>query len=314
MVIAIASDRYTGFLFGACACLFLFARPVHAHKMDAARVDLATDGDTTSATLYLPEGWDNTPQLIAPSGCVTTLNRMVCESSLSEIRLEGLINDQQVFVFSNGESLLGTLTETQPGLSIHHKSSFLSTIWLGVTHVLGGWDHVAFLLALLLWVSSFKSRVIAITAFTLGHSLTLAAVAFGFSPWSSEVTELLIAFSVLMLAVETVGSHRACPGQFELAALVGAIGLIHGLGFGGVLLEFGTSRDDAIGVLFGFNVGIECGQLLLFSVWGVIAILGRYSATVWSVRTRAMTNLIVGVLGAFWTIDRSIVWVSSLSF
>ena len=282
--------------------------------MDAARVDVSSDGEATSATLFLPDGWDKTPRLIAPSDCVTTLNRMVCTSGLPEIRLEGLVDDQQVFVFSNEEALLGMLTRAQPVLPINHKLSFLSTIWLGVTHVLGGWDHVAFLLALLLWVSSFKSRVIAITAFTLGHSLTLAAVAFGFSPWSSEVTELLIAFSVLMLAVETVGSQRACPGQFELAALVGAIGLIHGLGFGGVLLELGTSRDDAIGVLFGFNVGIECGQLLLFSVWGVIARLGRYSATVWSVRTRAMTNLIVGVLGAFWTIDRSIVWVSSLSF
>ena len=189
----------------------------------------------------------------------------------------------------------------------------MASIWLGVVHVLIGWDHVAFLLLLLLWVSTLSDRVVAISAFTIGHSVTLGAVAFGFAPWSSGATELLIAVSVLLLASETwIGQGRATPTKTRLALLVGGVGLIHGLGFGGVLLELGSTRGGAVKTLFGFNIGIELGQLALFSVWTVLEIsVGRGAERGWAAFRRTV-NLTAGILGAFWTIDRTMGWLQEL--
>ena len=141
----------------------------------------------------------------------------------------------------------------------------------------------------------------------------------GDAPWLREAVELqvhaelLIAVSVLLLASETwIGQGRATPTKTRLALLVGGVGLIHGLGFGGVLLELGSTRGGAVKTLFGFNIGIELGQLALFSVWTVLEIsVGRGAERGWAAFRRTV-NLTAGILGAFWTIDRTMGWLQEL--
>jgi len=142
----------------------------------------------------------------------------------------------------------------------------------------------------------------------------LCAVAFGFTPWSSGATELLIALSVVLLAAETWGGLPAkVPSKMSLAMLVGGVGLIHGLGFGGVLLELGSTREGALRTLLGFNVGIEFGQLALCIGWlGAEYAVGNMSTNASSI-LRRVVNICAGSFGAFWTLDRAIGWVSGIS-
>jgi hypothetical protein len=130
--------------------------------------------------------------------------------------------------------------------------------WLGFEHVLIGWDHLAFLAALLLGVAGFGALLAAVTAFTLAHSLTLGLAAFGLLRLPPAVVEPAIAVSVLVVALLHL---RLGPARARAWVPAFGFGLLHGCGFAGVLGEIGLPRTaEAVGLL-GFNLGVEAGQL-----------------------------------------------------
>ncbi|HVU00768.1 MAG TPA: HupE/UreJ family protein [Polyangiaceae bacterium] len=132
---------------------------------------------------------------------------------------------------------------------------------VGVLHILSGWDHVLFLLALVLGIAPMTARalVLPVTAFTVAHSLTLALAAFSvFSP-SSRWVEPAILLSVAAVALENV--YR--PGASHRERLTFAFGTIHGFGFAEGLRELGLERSRLLPTLLGFNAGVELGQLLV---------------------------------------------------
>ena len=138
-----------------------------------------------------------------------------------------------------------------------------SYLVLGVEHILGGVDHLLFVLALLLIVRGGKRIFITITAFTLAHSITLVSANLGWVRVPGPPVEAMIALSIVFVAAEVVHGLRGKPGLTARAPWVVAFsfGLLHGFGFAGALAEVGLPQKAIPVALLMFNVGVEIGQL-----------------------------------------------------
>lgn len=152
---------------------------------------------------------------------------------------------------------------------------------LGVTHILGGVDHLMFVLGLLLLVGWNRRLALAITAFTVAHSLTLGASALGWVTAPAAVVEALVALSIVFVAVELArGPEHAGLTQRQPWLVAFAFGLLHGFAFAGALAEVGLPPGAALGALFLFNLGVEIGQLLFVAaavalMWAAARVLRR---------------------------------------
>lgn len=179
---------------------------------------------------------------------------------------------------TEGSVLTTRVTAADPVRRIPAELSALEVfgqyLVLGWEHILEGLDHLLFVLALLLLVQSPKRLVGAITAFTVAHSITLAAAALGVVTVPSPPVEAAIALSIVLLAVEIL---KQGVGKPDLTAtypwLVAFLfGLLHGLGFAGALSEIGLPEGDIPLALLAFNIGVELGQLTF--VAAVLALFG----------------------------------------
>jgi hypothetical protein len=182
---------------------------------------------------------------------------------------------------------------------------------MGTIHILEGYDHLLFLLTLLLIVTGFVPLLKTVTAFTLAHSLTLALATLNLIHIPQVPTEAVISLSIMLLAVEVI---RKNGGQFTLSEqfpwiVAFTFGLVHGLGFAGALYEIGVPQNAVPLALLMFNVGVETGQVLFISVVSVLlaGLNHLHSHTALSL-SRAMPYAIGGV-AAFWTIDRVVAFL-----
>ncbi|CCQ98434.1 conserved membrane hypothetical protein [[Clostridium] ultunense Esp] len=138
-------------------------------------------------------------------------------------------------------------------------SSWFSFLLLGMQHILTGYDHLLFLLSLLLVRQKMKEYVFIATAFTIAHSITLSLAVLGWITLPSRLVEVLIAASIAYVAVENILSKRTRHRRY----LTFFFGLIHGLGFATILQEMSIPKSHLLFSLFSFNLGIEVVQLLL---------------------------------------------------
>src|SRR5262249_54583299 len=136
-------------------------------------------------------------------------------------------------------------------------------IALGFTHIIPeGTDHILFVLGLFFFATTWRSLLSQVTAFTVAHSITLALSMYGVVSAPARIVEPLIAVSIAIVAVENILVRR--PHRWR-PLLVFAFGLMHGLGFAGVLRELGLPRQDFGLALAGFNIGVEAGQLAVIA-------------------------------------------------
>lgn len=216
---------------------------------------------------------------------------------------------------ADGSSTQAVLNARMPALVVPAAPSrwtlLRDYVALGVEHILSGPDHLLFVLGLLLLVPTTRLLVETITAFTVGHSITLSAAALGIARVPSRPIEVLIAASVLLLAVELAreNAHDTVLRRFPwLAAL--AFGLLHGFGFAGALAEAGLPQRDVPMALLAFNVGIELGQLsFVFLVLAGTAVLARLAPGRGAARTRHAVVYAMGVLSAYWVFERAALWL-----
>lgn len=184
---------------------------------------------------------------------------------------------------------------------------FASYLQLGIEHLLGGFDHLLFVAGLLLLVRRWRPLLITITAFTLGHSVTLALASLGLIAVPQALTELGIALSILLLAVEIARPASAAPSLLRRWPwlMAAGFGLLHGLGFAGVLAEVGLPREEVLQALLAFNIGIELGQLLWVMALLMVARVGRkmLKSPSGAVAT-VLPAYVIGVLAAYWCWDR----------
>lgn len=177
---------------------------------------------------------------------------------------------------------------------------------MGIEHIFGGFDHLLFVLGLLLLVSGLSRLVKTITAFTLAHSLTLGFATLGLVRVPQPPVEAAIALSIVFLARELIEVQRGGGGIATRRPWLMSFGfgLLHGFGFAGALSAVGLPQGDVPFALAGFNAGVEVGQLLfvgaaLLVVAGVRRLAVR--APLW---LRSAPAYGIGALAAFWTIAR----------
>ena len=171
-------------------------------------------------------------------------------------------------------------------------------VGLGVHHILGGYDHVLFVVALLLCTTGLVGVFQVLSLFTLAHSLTLAAAFLGIAQFPSAVVEPLIALSIAYVAVESLLPGAA---RFRYAVVFG-FGLVHGMGFAGALQITGAHGWGLAVPLLSFNLGIEAGQgLLVLLVFPLLALVRRLR---WSPVVHGVAQAAISVFGLFWYFER----------
>lgn len=183
---------------------------------------------------------------------------------------------------------------------------------LGVEHILAGIDHLLFVFALLLLITGHRKLIGAITAFTVAHSITMAAATLGWITLPGPPVEAVIALSIVFLASELIQSKNGNPRLSERKPWIISFvfGLLHGFGFAGALREIGLPQTDVPLALLSFNLGVEIGQLLFVgAALGAGYLLKRITPYIWfSFRSgsnfRSVAVYLIGGVSAYWVFDR----------
>jgi hydrogenase/urease accessory protein HupE len=320
------------------AAAFVGIETVDGHEADVLVKLPEVEGETLDLTLGFAEGCR---ELTAPTRVkrkAGTIERwsVRCESPLRGMEIEVLglnailgeafielrspDDGEWNTIVRRGQSTTRLGAEAERGLE--HAAGYFS---LGVEHILSGLDHLFFVLALMLLVwrtrspngarAVAKTMLATITAFTVGHSLTLAAATLGLVRLSLGPTEVVIALSVLLLAVELARDDRSTLTMRVPWVVAFAFGLLHGFGFAGALAEIGLPPDAIAVPLLLFNLGVEAGQLVIVVAAGsamfLAASIGRRYQPAFGWASRFETALIYGIgsLTAYWCFERSLGWL-----
>jgi hydrogenase/urease accessory protein HupE len=229
------------------------------------------------------------------------------------VGLEQSSNDVLLsIVSSRGARLTAVLTASVPAYTVPSVPGLGRVLTdygaLGVRHILTGYDHVLFVIALTLLVGRLRDLAIAVTGFTLGHSLTLSLATLNLVQIAPAPVEALIAASIVVLAAEVAARGYRTTLVTRAPWLVTAIfGLFHGLGFAGALREIGLPYRQTVPALAAFNVGVELGQLGIVCVCLAIGALLRRVRAPQALRDARLAAYAIGVLAAFWTFERIVV-------
>ena len=240
-----------------------------------------------------------------------------CQNSLAEnsISIEGLQNTRTDLLlrleFLDKTSQSTLLTPSKNNYKVQKSASSLQVVetytWLGITHILLGFDHLMFVFALLLIVDSMRKLLFTITAFTLAHSITLAGSSLGLLYLPQKPVEAVIALSILFLAVEIVNEKKGIRGITSQYPWIVAFifGLLHGFGFAGALAEIGLPENAITLALIFFNVGVELGQLFFVaSVTFISILLVRFITENIQIFTKQIIVYLIGITSTFWLIER----------
>lgn len=305
-----------------------------------------------------PEGWAHYRWQVgcAASGAVSIHSRVLFEVAPSHMH----------FARVTGAGIPATervLTEGEPRWSLRDAAGETSDsagtslggyIALGVEHIATGWDHLAFVLALLLLARRFGEVATLVTAFTVAHSVTLGLAVLGLVRPDGAAVEALIGYSIALVAAENswllggrgrlvplvvalglvlltglafagIGTvspatllglglfsvcHFALLGRVERparlrAAVAFAFGLVHGFGFAGVLSEMALPTNRLAPALFGFNVGVEVGQLAVVAIfWPLLRALARRGEQTWYRPVAEVGSAAICGLGLYWFVGR----------
>ncbi len=312
--------------------LMAFTVPVHADELRPGYIELTQQtpaewklvwkapllgGLATRAEPLLPDFCKlklDTPRLSGPA--VVATGKVTCRKSLAgaTVGLKGMEP-------GSTDALLRVAPLDRPvqteRLVPGNSSYTVSTVpdgWqvartyfvIGVEHILAGFDHLLFVIALVLLLQRGRAVVAAATAFTLAHSITLAGTTLGLFGLPQAPIEASIALSIVFLAVEIVKAKPGKPRLSERLPWVVAFlfGLLHGFGFAGALREIGLPETDVPVALLTFNLGVEAGQLLIIAATlSALAALARFAPKVQRPAVIASTYLI-GAIASFWFIER----------
>ena len=318
--------------------LATFASGAVAHEVRPAYLELHQSGAETYNTLWKVPGFGDNLRLglyvQLPAGCTTVTEprasminnayserwTVKCAGGLTggTIHIDGLAATA-TDVLVRLERLDGTtqvtrLTPAAASFVVEAAPSAMQVartyLALGVEHILGGIDHLLFVLALLILVKGTRRLIWTVTAFTLAHSLTLAGATLGVVHVPGPPVEAAIALSIVFVAAEIVHSRQGRAGLTERFPWIVAFtfGLLHGFGFASALNEVGLPQSAIPVALLFFNVGVEIGQLLFIAaVFSVIALARQLarrigmSQPVWAWR---VPPYVIGTVAAFWIIQR----------
>jgi hypothetical protein len=316
--------------------LAAFSTSVEAHRLQPAYLEINEQTTGTFNILWKRPLVGNKPMNIypqLPAGCSNLTEPVLRPSQSGAIERwlvdcgeGGIINETVVIAglestvtdtllrieLADGSMHTSVLRPDSPTFLVPAKPSKAkvagSYLGLGIEHILGGFDHLLFVLGLLLIVRSTMLLIKTITAFTLAHSVTLALAALGFVHVPQTPVEAVIALSILFLATELSKQHRGEIGLTSKAPWIVALsfGLLHGFGFAGALSEIGLPQMDIPLALLFFNVGVEVGQLMFVAAVLAVTWMIQKAKVKWPAWAEQMPAYAIGSLAAFWFIQRTV--------
>lgn len=323
-------------LFLIAFLLVALAPNVYAHRLQPAYLEINEQSTGKFSILWKRPYVGNRPMNIypqLPSGC-TNLTEPVVQTPPSAAIERWLVNcgesgvtNETIFInglsatqtdtllriqLINGSMHTTVLRPDAPSFFVPPKPSKAkvagSYLVLGIEHILGGFDHLLFVLGLLLIVRSTMLLIKTITSFTLAHSVTLAMATLGFVRVPQTPVEAVIALSIIFLATELVKQHRGEIGLTTRAPWLVALcfGLLHGFGFAGALTEVGLPQSEIPLALLFFNVGVEVGQLMFVAGVLVVSWMIKKTKLRWPVWVERVPAYAIGSLAAFWFIQRTV--------
>ncbi|MBT8001496.1 MAG: HupE/UreJ family protein, partial [Rhodospirillales bacterium] len=175
---------------------------------------------------------------------------------------------------------------------------------LGFSHIIPkGLDHILFVLGIYLLSLRLKAIVWQVTAFTVAHTITLGLTIYGLLSLPSSIVEPLISASIVYVAVENILTSEIKPWRI---ALVFGFGLLHGMGFAGVLNEIGLPRSEFLTALITFNIGVELGQLsIIAAAFAVTGLWFRHKP--WYRKAVVIpSSVAIAMVGVYWTVERTL--------
>lgn len=299
--------------------LWLFALaaalPAFGHEMSMAEMQLRETqrGEFLwqwGAGEKRPIAQDLTP--VWPQGCTVEPNVLRCgETGLAgTLSVKGVGERYSAAVvrvfWRDGQTRVYTLTKAQPTVQLYGAADdprgmgeiASAYTLLGVEHILGGIDHLLFVIGLLFLVGFQRRLVWTITAFTAAHSLTLASSALGWLTLRSAPVEATIALSIVLVAGEALHQRDTLARRWP-AMVAFLFGLVHGLGFAGALQQIGLPEKHLLVALLTFNVGVEIGQLMTVGAcWCLWRLTSRWPA---ARRLRTVLLYMIGGIAAYWS-------------
>ena len=279
------------------------------------------DDQKLAVTMSMPKGCSLTLPQTSHLVNTTYVDRwqMKCHEGLEEktLHLTGLKSTGTETLlrleFLSGRSHSILLTPGKTSYYINKDESTWQIVqtytWLGITHILLGFDHLLFVFALLLIVKNMRRLLWTVTAFTLAHSLTMAVATLGIVTVPQAPVEAVIALSILFLAMEIIHEQQGKVGLTAKYPWIIAFifGLLHGFGFAGALAEIGLPQQAITLALVFFNIGVELGQLMFVATIVLIVVMLQrlnYPALLNKLQTTVV--YMIGGISAFWLIERTL--------
>ena len=333
MKIVKASVSYTSlhFLF-LLLFIFIFSVPAFSHEMRPAYLELHEEKPGEFSVLWKTPMLGEArlalvPELSGDAKATTPITTRTPPGAaiqqwmlratalrgqtLRILGLESTMTDTLVRIeFADGASWTQRLTPRQPSAKIPARESSLAVagvyLKLGVEHILTGVDHLLFVLALLIITRGGWKLMKTVTAFTIAHSITLAAATLGFVHVPQRPIEAVIALSIVFVAAEIVHGLQGREGITARAPWIVSFtfGLLHGFGFAGALGEIGLPRGHIPMALLFFNVGVEAGQLLFVAVVLSLVALAQRMKLPNSRWAQLVPPYAIGSVAMFWVIQR----------
>lgn len=308
------------------------ATPLDAHTFAPSLLELRQGGEHTEVRWKQPavRAMGSELRPVLPAGCQPVNEPAIhpegtgmvlrwdaqCADGLAgqTIAVEGIAGSRaDVLVrieLADGRSLRHILTADRPVYVVPERENVFDVMAgyarLGVEHILSGFDHLLFVLGLVLLVEGRRRLVLTVTAFTAGHSVTLALAVLGVVNMPSGPTEAAIALSIYVLAVELTRRRQDRETWMQRSpwTVAGLFGLLHGLGFAGALSEIGLPAGEIPAALLAFNLGIEAGQLAFVAVVLTCGWALRAAPVHWPARLAHAPAYVIGSLAAFWFLER----------
>ena len=292
---------------------YLQVTELSAGEYDVVWKQPVIDGKRLKIKPVFPEGCEEIGARDIRSVGATATERYAvsCDLTSGIISLEGLertLTDAFIRVaYFNGDQKSGVIKPSSPRFDLGSESTSpaIDYIKIGVDHIIYGWDHLLFVIGLVMLVS--RRQIIGVaTAFTAAHSLTLALAAFGFLNLPTRPVEILIAMSIVLLAIEIIRKNRGgtsiAVSKPYLISFV--IGLIHGAGFASALSEIGLPKGTELLALLLFNLGVELGQIAI-----ILLLLGALWMTAKAIKNSRRpiefaSAYLIGTIGMYWTVQR----------
>lgn len=207
---------------------------------------------------------------------------------------------QTVWLEGGHDSAALSLVAPPPPLTVTEVA--LRYFSLGFTHILPkGLDHILFVVGLFLLSTKWRSVLLQVSTFTLAHSITLGLTIYGLVSLPARVVEPMIALSIAYVAIENVVTTELKSWR---VALVFSFGMLHGMGFAGVLRDLGLPRGDFLAALVTFNAGVEAGQLTVVAIAFVLVAYWRRNAVSYRRLIAQPASLAIALAGLYWTIQR----------